>query len=64
MQERYNQKIHFMYGVSKKTTEAVMYHSSRLELMVNVRSVSKPRHLFIGIHFTIIILSSTSTLKH
>jgi len=55
LQRGEDQNLHLVYAVSKKTTiTEKMYHSSRLELMAIVWSVTRLRHLLIGIHFTII----------
>lgn len=55
LQKGTDQKFHLVYVVSIKTAEAEnMYHSSRLELMAIIWSVSRLRHLLIGIRFTIV----------
>lgn len=48
-------QLHLVQAVSKKTTpEERNYHSSKLELMAVVWSLSKLRHYLIGINFVII----------
>jgi len=50
-----NNHLHLVQAVSKKTTPAERnYHSSKLELMAVVWSLSKLRHYLIGINFLII----------
>lgn len=55
LQEDENGRKHLVYAVSKKTTTTeAMYHSTKLELMAVVWSVTRLRHLLISIKFKIV----------
>jgi len=50
-----DKKMHLVHAVSKKTTTAEKnYHAGKLELMAIVWSITRLRHLLIGIPFTVI----------
>lgn len=60
--EKDNQ-LHLVQAVSKKTAPAERnYHSSKLELMAVVWSLSKLRHYLIGINF--LILTDCQAIVH
>lgn len=55
LQQDVDGKFRLVHAVSKKTTSAKSkYHSSRLELMAIVWTLTRLRHLLIGINFVVV----------
>lgn len=55
LQREADENFHLIHAVSKKTTEAEKnYHSGKLELLAVVWTVTRLRHLLIGIPFVIV----------
>lgn len=55
LQRGNDKNFHLVHAVSKKTTEAEKnYHSGKLELLAIVWTVTRLRHLLIGIHFVVV----------
>ncbi|KAF8794774.1 Transposon Ty3-I Gag-Pol polyprotein like [Argiope bruennichi] len=62
---KYNNAFQLVYCVSRRTTqEEEKYHSSRLELIAAVWSMTRLRPLLLGLHFTLVTDCSAITYLH